>query len=216
MIHSDGESNLAPLKRHRKDNAGRMQWIICPTGDLASQAFQEQVSRLVDGGAEALYLWGVKCDQAVQAGKPEAIGEALEIVRAHGVPCGVGAHDLRVVQYCEEQKLPADFYVKTFHHHRYKTGPRPEEIAGPHAEIPGYWCSNPEETAAFMRTVEKPWIAFKVMAAGAIPPADAFAYVLKHGADFVLAGMFDFEIREDVEICKKALAAAPRERPWRA
>ena len=33
------------------------------------------------------------------------------------------------------------------------------------------WCNNPEETAAFMETVEKPWVAFKVMAAGAIHAA---------------------------------------------
>jgi hypothetical protein len=28
------------------------------------------------------------------------------------------------------------------------------------------WCNNPEETIAFMEKVEKPWVAFKVMAAG--------------------------------------------------
>ena len=32
------------------------------------------------------------------------------------------------------------------------------------------------------------------MAAGAIPPENAFPYVFNGGADFVLAGMFDFEI----------------------
>ena len=28
------------------------------------------------------------------------------------------------------------------------------------------WCSNPEETAEFMKGVEKPWIAFKVWPPG--------------------------------------------------
>jgi hypothetical protein len=55
------------------------------------------------------------------------------------------------------------------------------------------------------------------MAAGAIPPADAFAYALNNGADHILVGMFDFEIAEDVDIAKKALAAAAkRPRPWRS
>ena len=62
-----------------------------------------------------------------------------------------------------------------------------------------------------MKTVNKPWIAFKTMAAGAIPPPDAFRYAFLHGADFVLAGMFDFEIAEDVKIATEALA--PHQRP---
>jgi len=68
-----------------------------------------------------------------------------------------------------------------------------------------------------MKTVNKPWIAFKTMAAGAIPPKNAFRFAFQNGADFILAGMFDFEIEEDVklaiETCK---AARERSRPWMA
>ena len=67
-----------------------------------------------------------------------------------------------------------------------------------------------------MKAVEKPWIAFKVMAAGAIPPKNAFRYVFENGADFVLAGMFDFEIAEDVLVADTALKQVKRSRPWRA
>ena len=68
-----------------------------------------------------------------------------------------------------------------------------------------------------MAAVEKPWIAFKVMAAGAIPPKDAFDYAFNYGADHVLAGMFDFEIAEDAALARDAFAmAAQRSRPWRS
>ena len=66
-----------------------------------------------------------------------------------------------------------------------------------------------------MKTVEKPWIAFKVMAAGAIPPKDAFRYAFDNGADHILAGMFDFEIAEDVELAKAAIAGAAKRRRGR-
>ncbi len=79
------------------------------------------------------------------------------------------------------------------------------------------WCNNPEETAAFMETVEKPWVAFKVMAAGAITPRMAFPYAFRNGADFVIAGMFDFQVETDVKIAIEALQKLDnRKRPWRA
>lgn len=217
VIHSDGEKNIEPLKRYRREAGGKIQWIICPTADLATPDFQEQVSRLLDAGTEAIYLWGVKCDKAVKDGRPELIAEAVDIVQAHGVPCGVGAHDIEVVRYCEAKAVPADFYIKTFHHHKYPTAPRPDEITGPNSEIPGYWCKDPEELAGLMAKVEKPWIAFKVMAAGAIPPPSAFKYAFENGADFVLAGMFDFEVAEDARTARGIVAAVSgRSRPWRA
>ncbi len=52
------------------------------------------------------------------------------------------------------------------------------------------------------------------MAAGAIPPKDAFQHVFENGADHILAGMFDFEIEEDAAIIREALLFAERERPW--
>ena len=56
-----------------------------------------------------------------------------------------------------------------------------------------------------MSTVEKPWIAFKIMAAGAIPPRDAFQYVFDNGADLAWSGMFDFEIEEDAALMANVL-----------
>ena len=133
------------------------------------------------------------------------------------MPSGVGAHDLAVIKACEAQGVKADFYIKTFHHHSYPTGPKPEQLQAPYSEFPGYWCKDPQGTAEFMRTVNKPWIAFKTMAAGAIPPKQAFRHAFSSGADFVLAGMFDFEIAEDTQIARDTLAAAQqRERPWLA
>ena len=59
-------------------------------------------------------------------------------------------------------------------------------------------------------------IAFKVMAAGAIPPRTAFSYAHRHGADFVIAGMFDFQVASDVKIAiENVHKSQSRKRPWR-
>jgi hypothetical protein len=67
-----------------------------------------------------------------------------------------------------------------------------------------------------MKTVTKPWIAYKVMAAGAIHPRDGFKYAYENGADFICAGMFDFQVREDVIIAREILSGQlNRQRSWR-
>lgn len=207
------------LRRYRKERGGKIQWIICPTApveaDLAQ--YRQQVEELIKDGCEAIYLWGVHSDALVVQEKFDLIAKVVELPKEFGVPSGVGAHLLDVVKVCEKRGIKADFYIKTFHHHNYPTGPKPEQLQRPYSEFPGYWCREPQETAEVMKTVQKPWIAFKVMAAGAIPPEDAFRYAFENGADHVLAGMFDFEIADDVQIARKILGALPkRTRPWQA
>jgi hypothetical protein len=66
-----------------------------------------------------------------------------------------------------------------------------------------------------MQDVKVPWIAFKVLAAGAIGAEDGISYAFAAGADFVCLGMFDFQVQEDVELALKAIAKSKsRKRPW--
>ncbi len=206
---------LDVLRQHRK-RGGKMQWIICTTAetDDGMAAYSRSIQELADMGVDAVYLWGVRADQQSQQGRIDRIAKAVEIGKKHGVPSGVGAHDINVILQCEHNNIPADFYIKTFHSHSYPSAPRPEEIKGATAELPGYWCSDPQMVIDVMKEVKKPWMAFKVMAAGAIPPADAFQFAFENGADHVLAGMFDFEIAADVAIANRVLTGLKRSRPW--
>jgi hypothetical protein len=56
------------------------------------------------------------------------------------------------------------------------------------------------------------------MAAGAIHPKQAFKWAYESGADFVCAGMYDFQMVEDVNVALAALGTGlpQRLRVWRA
>jgi len=77
------------------------------------------------------------------------------------------------------------------------------------------FCHKSEETIAFLQDVKVPCIAFKAVAAGAIPPAEGFRYAFQGGADFICVGMFDFQVTEDAIIARRAMEEARnRKRPW--
>ncbi|MEA1996925.1 MAG: DoxX family membrane protein [Gemmatimonadota bacterium] len=165
----------------------------------------------IDSGAHACYVQGGIADELVEEGKTDTIGEAVELIRRNGVPAGVGAHSLNTVKECVAAGITPDFWVKTLHHIDYWSA-RPEE-----KEHDNIWCTEPEETIRFMNGIEQPWIAFKILAAGAIDPKVGFPYALKNGADFICVGMYDFQIVDDVNLALNILSSdLGRERPWRA
>ncbi|MGC8846896.1 MAG: hypothetical protein ACP5QY_13735, partial [Candidatus Hydrogenedens sp.] len=125
VIHTVPEI-LKVLEEYRFKKGGKIQWIICPTAypDADFNLYKEQVKQLIDIGLDALYLWGVTADRLVREKKISVIKKAVELGKENALPSGIGAHDLEVIKVCEKEKIEPDFYIKTFHHHNYPTGPK--------------------------------------------------------------------------------------------
>ncbi len=172
--------------------------------------YLDKVKRAIDTGAVACYIQGETADYYMKNGKPDAIAKVLDLIRKNGLLTGIGAHEIETVKACVDTGFTPDFWMKTLHHHNYWSAKNPEW----HDNI---FCNKPDETIAYMKTLPQPFIAFKVMAAGSILPADGFRYAFENGADFVCAGMYDFQMVEDVNIaCDVLKSDLKRERPWYA
>ena len=178
---------------------------------MAFDQYLDKVQRAIDYGAAACYIQGETADYYIKKGQPDRLAKVIEKVRQNKVLVGIGAHHLETLQGCVAAGMVPDFWMKTMHHHDYWSARHPEE----HDNM---YCHTPAETAAWMRERPEPWIAFKVMAAGAIHPKDAFRYAYESGADFVCAGMYDFQMVEDVNIAVAALGSGlpQRLRNWMA
>lgn len=216
MVASFSDPHAAEVYRQYVKQGGTIQYIAQITAK--EDNLDAAVQKAVDGGAVGAFLHGGLSDRWVRDGQIKLIGLLIEIIKDHGLIAGVAGHELRTVQEIEKAGFEPDFYVKTLHHSNYwsfgGSGEKPEVIRN---RADNYWCRNPQETIDFMATVKRPWIAYKVLAAGAIRPRDGFQFAFANGADFALVGMFDFQIREDVEIATSIMAKhQKRPRSWMA
>jgi len=131
---------------------------------------------------------------------------------------GCACHSIEVPIALGKAGVDVDFYMKTLHSDDcWSATPKAER---PERGLPSHdnmWCIKPEETIEFMKSVKKPWIAFKVLAAGAIEPQKGFKFAFENGADFANVGMFDFQIREDVILARDIINEIKRKdrpRSW--
>jgi len=202
--------------RYWKERGGKIQWIAEGHPDMDD--WKTDMTQSIDFGAAAVYIQGVKSDQFYNAERLDLLGKCVEFIKSKGVPGGIGAHKLEVIVESEKNKFGADFYVKTLHHTGYWSARRPDQeddVVNNRAD--NYWDMEPQKTIAFMQEVEKPWIAFKILAAGAIRPESGFNYAFSNGADFVCVGMFDFQVEQNVALVKDLLPEVQnRERAWMA
>ncbi len=204
-------------QKYKHEFKGKMKFISDCGIDLD---FQKGIKMSLAVDSDALYCqgeitdrwtdpnWEDKLGRTVDQ-RMELIRQGLEEIRSHGKPAGIGAHRIEAIKKCAEYGLKPDFWVKTCHSHEYWSA-RPGD----------QWQDNmfdydPEETIRFMGTLKEPWIAFKVLAAGAITPEKGLKYAFSNGADFVCLGMYDFQIVEDVNIALDTLKKiTERSRPW--
>lgn len=200
------QETIRITERLYKERGSALQWIaqIKPRErDLFSDA-----DLAVEHGAAAVYIQGETGDRFHELGWMDKIGEIVEHIKGLGVPAGVGAHKIEVPIACVEKGIKPDFYMKTFNSKSYWS-------AGPTPRNDSVWEETPEQTAEFFKTQTTPWIAFKVLGAGAIQPKEGFQYAFENGADFICVGMFDFQVKEDAAIAVETLALlTDRARPW--
>jgi hypothetical protein len=209
------EHILRVLKRYRSEG-GKIQWLAQTYpkhNDLTN------IKLAIDNGAIGAFVMGNNAEQFLNNNQIEDLHKSIEYIKSQGVIAGTAGHTIKVPMTCVENGIKPDFFMKTYHNNKYWTA-SPIDPANP--ELPkqshdNMWCASAEAVADFFKKNDTPWLAYKVLAAGAIKPAIGFREAFENGADFCVVGMFDFQVVEDVNIVSEILGSDfKRERKWYA
>lgn len=217
MIFNPSDQHALRIYRDYCKQGGKLQCIA--QLDAPKENMDGCIKEAVDAGVDGVVLVGNLGDSWSREGAVERIGKFIELAQMNGLIAGVAGHELHTPMAVEKAGIKADFYMKTLHSTNYWSKRRPDQVKEviDNYGIDNYWCMDPEGTIEFMKTTQRPWLAYKVLAAGAIHPREGFQHAFQNGADFCVVGMFDFQVAENVSVASEVLQTIKkRERQWMA
>ncbi|HPO07446.1 MAG TPA: hypothetical protein PLZ55_02170 [bacterium] len=173
---------------------GRIRnWIAQSAPEFADMS--RNIREVAECGGKGMYIQGAHTDKLFKAGKLDAVRPWLDEIRERGMLVGVGSHRPDVLLLIQDKGWPVDFYMQCC----YNLSDRDEE----------YLAEDREKAFATIRQLEKPVIAFKILAAGRNNSEESFQCAFKNikNTDAVCVGFFmkdrPYEMQQDAELTRK-------------
>jgi hypothetical protein len=214
-FQSRGDRHQMRMYLEHRLSGGPMQWIAQTASEFASHP--ANIAEIARYEPIAIYHHGTHTDNSWHAGRIDQVRDLLKEIHDRGLPAGIGTHIPEVVEYCEEHGWETDFYMCCMYNlaRGYKSAPATDQNAYAQDRFPE---EDPPRMAGVMRLVDKPCIAFKIMAASrncATPEATRaafqFAFDNIKPTDAVDVGMFQKhrnQVAENASFVRELLAAA--------
>jgi len=168
-------------------------WIAQSAPEFADMS--RNIREVAECGGKAMYIQGAHIDKLFKKGKLDDVRPWLDEIRERGMSVGAGSHRPDVLLLIQDKGWPVDFYMQCC----YNLSDRSEE----------YLAEDREKAFAAIRQLEKPTIAFKILAAGRNNPEEAFKSAFENikRTDAVCVGFFmkdrPHEMQQNVELTQK-------------
>jgi len=204
-----GDKHIARVLREFRQGGGAMHWI----GQTAPELYPyENAVRLIKrNGAFAAYHHGTMTDALFKAGEYGELKRRLAVLRGEGLAVGLGSHMPEVFEMAEREKWDVDFYMCCVYNIS-KIDRVSKEVTGVINNGEPFDAEDPAVMYRFIRSTEKPCLAFKILAAsrrcatpGEVRGAFGEAFANIKGSDAVIVGMFQ---RDHDQVAENAAIVA--------
>jgi len=189
-----GDNHIQRLLLEYWDEGGQIQWIAQTAPERKS--IEANIRQICGTGAKSCYLHGGMADGIFRDGDPEVMRDWVALIKELGMVAGLASHNWEYPLRAEEMDLGCDYYLCCFYDLYGRGGEYYEE----------------EDRQAMIRTIqqiEKPCVAYKILAAGRNEPEPAFEFAFEHikPADPVCVGVYTQnhpdQVAEDVALTVK-------------
>ena len=181
---------LRSLDLYERRMGHRIQWICQIPPDRKNlgvmKHIKQQIQIAADNEAICAFIQGAATESMFEQNMTEELRELIVLVKEKGMIAGICSHHAAIIERAEELDLGAEFYMMTLNR-------------------VGYCCDDPEAAKRAMKNISKPFINFKVLGAGRDDPESGFRNAFDAGATFIAVGMFDFQVKENVELVTRIL-----------
>ncbi len=154
---------LRVIRQYKKEG-GRMNWIAQTHPPIMLEV---NIRLIMNLEPIAIFHQGTVTDNLIEAGQLDELLKNIETIRKSGVPAGICTHVPETVLRAEKEEWGADFYMCCLHNMRKKVKYESSFITGVTHEFDFDMEDRPKMLSA-IRSVQKPCIAFKILAGGTI------------------------------------------------
>lgn len=206
------EKGVDIIRRLREQ--GTKMKFICLHAERSQDAPPKKV--VDDTGCIAIVHHGGVTDSLFRAGRAHKVRDFVKRVHDSGAMAGVSTHNTDNMKRIVDEGWENDLFMCSFYN---LTKSAEEQIAEVGKATIGepFFEGDPDKMTALMRQIDKPCLAFKILAAArkcwskhAVEKCFQYAYLNIKPTDGVIVGMFPVysdEVAEDTGYCRKYAAS---------
>lgn len=136
-----------------------------------------EIDRSVKAGAAAIFIQGARVEEQFGQGHFDVLRSWIDRIKDAGLPAGAAAHWPEVHPELERRKFPTDFYYQCMYNV---------------TKSNDYSAAERESALKTVESLDKPVVAYKILAAGRLNAGEGFEYVFNRLArkDGVCVGIY--------------------------